>query len=121
MMSGDDVLIMPAAARVEVFTGRGRRRRWSSDKAQIVEESYSSSVGEAASRYDVSKTQIFTWRRAAEEGGFARIEVANAVGVEAVQQAGVIEICIGGASVRVPPGADPRMVTAVVAALKASR
>ncbi len=51
--------MMPAAARVEVFTGRGRRRRWSAAlKAQIVEDSYLTSVGEAASRYDVSKTQI---------------------------------------------------------------
>ncbi len=51
MKSGDDVLMMPAAARVEVFTGRGRRRRWSTDlKAQIVEDSYSTSVSAAAYR-----------------------------------------------------------------------
>ncbi|CAN7188386.1 hypothetical protein LJR225_000513 [Phenylobacterium sp. LjRoot225] len=40
MMSGDDVLPMPEVRRIEVFTGAGRRRRWSVEaKAQIVAES----------------------------------------------------------------------------------
>ena len=41
MMPGDDVLMLPAGRRIEVFTGAGRRRRWSAGaKAQIVAESY---------------------------------------------------------------------------------
>jgi transposase len=121
MMSGDDVLMMPAAPRIEVFTGRGRRRRWSAeDKARILEESYLTSVGEAASRYDVSKTQIFTWRRAAEAEGFARV-VVGAAADDSPGQPPVIEISVGGACVRVPHGADPRMVTAIVTALKGGR
>ena len=44
-MSGDDVLTMPSARRIEVFTGAGRRRRWSAEtKARIVAESYATSV-----------------------------------------------------------------------------
>jgi transposase len=40
MMSGDDVLTEPAARRIEVFTGVGRRRKWSAEaKARIVAES----------------------------------------------------------------------------------
>jgi hypothetical protein len=31
MMRGDDVLMMPAARRIEVYAGPGRRRRWSAD------------------------------------------------------------------------------------------
>jgi len=122
MMSGDDVLMMPAASRVEVFTGRGRRRYWSAEtKARIIDESYSTSVGEAALRHDVSRTQIFSWRRAAEVAGFARIEVEGEGSARDASASAVIEICIGAAQVRVPPGADPRMVTAIVAALKSDR
>lgn len=64
MMSGDDVLMMSATPRIEVFTGKGRRRRWSPDeKARIIEDSYATSVGEASARHGVSKAQLFNWRR----------------------------------------------------------
>src|SRR5271165_3946614 len=66
MMSGDDVLTEPVARRIEVFTGAGRRRKWSAEaKARIVAESYAWSVGDVAERYGLAKTQLFTWRRAA--------------------------------------------------------
>ncbi len=69
MMSGDDVLTMPVARRIEVFTGAGLRRRWSAEtKARIVAESYVTSVGEVADRYGVVKNQLFGWRRDAEDG-----------------------------------------------------
>ena len=65
MMPGDDVLSKPVSRRVEVFTGVGRRRRWSAEaKARIVAKSYATSVGEVADQYGLSKTQLFTWRRA---------------------------------------------------------
>jgi len=61
--AGDDVLPMPVARWIEVFTALGQRRRWSADaKAQIVAESYETSVGEVADRYSLAKTQVFTWR-----------------------------------------------------------
>ncbi len=57
MMPGDDVLSEPVVRRVEVFTGAGRRRRWSAEaRAQIVAESYATSVGEMADRYGLAKT-----------------------------------------------------------------
>ncbi len=69
MMPGDDVLPKPLDRRVEVFTGVGRRRRWSAEaKARIVAESYATSVGEVADQYGLSKTQLFTWRRDARDG-----------------------------------------------------
>jgi transposase len=85
MMPGDDVLMMPAARRIEVFTGAGRRRRWSPEaKALIVGESHATSVGEAADRHGVSRTQLFTWRREARlaqgPSAFATVEVAQDVG-----------------------------------------
>ena len=66
MMSGDDVLTEPVARRIEVFTGAGRRRKWSAKgKARIVAESYGSSVGAVADRYGLAKNQLFAWRREA--------------------------------------------------------
>jgi transposase len=123
MMPGDDVLMMPSARRIEVFTGARRRRRWSTEaKAQIVAESYETSVGETSARYSLSKTQIFTWRRDLREAsgavGFARVEVDDA---RADAQRGVIEVRLRSGSLSVPPGADPMMVTAIVMALRAPR
>ena len=123
-MPGDDVLMMPSARRIEVFTGGAPRRRWSAQaKAQIVAESYETSVGETSARYSLSKTQIFTWRRDAREAsgalGFARVEVDDA-GAGAPQR-GVIEVRLRAGSVSVAPGADPVMVTAILMALRAPR
>jgi len=125
MMPGDDALMMPSARRIEVFTGAAPRRRWSAQaKAQIVAESYETSVGETSARYSLSKTQIFTWRRDAREAsgslGFARVEVDDAGSGEAPQR-GAIEVRLRGGSVSVAPGADPMMVTAILMALRAPR
>ncbi len=52
--------------RFEVFTGAGRRRRWSdADKAAIVAESYSGvgTVCEVARRHGLASGQLFCWRR----------------------------------------------------------
>ena len=126
MMPSDDVLMMPPARRIEVFTGAGRRRRWSAEaKAQIVAESYATSVGDAADRCGVSKTQLFTWRRdaqrAAAGSGFATVEVDDGSPGLEPRETGVIEVTMSSASVRIPPGADPRLTTAVLMALRAAR
>ena len=118
MMPGDDVLMMPSARRIEVFTGTARRRRWSPElKAQIVAESYTSSVGEMAARHDVSKTQIFSWRREARQASlFARVEVDDAS--LAGPQRGLIEVRMRAGSVSIEPGADRMMVTAILMSLR---
>lgn len=54
--------------RIELITGAGRRRRWSSeDKARIVVESLAGgvSVSEVARRHGLSPQQLFAWRREA--------------------------------------------------------
>jgi transposase len=54
--------------RIELITGTGRRRRWSSDdKARIVEESLrpGANVSEVARHNGLSPQQLFSWRRAA--------------------------------------------------------
>ena len=58
------------ARRIDLFTGAGRRRAWTSDeKAAIVAESYAggASVCEIARRRGLTPTQLFTWRREARE------------------------------------------------------
>jgi transposase len=54
--------------RIELITGGGRRRRWSSaDKARIVMESLNpgANVSEVARRNGLSPQQLFAWRREA--------------------------------------------------------
>jgi transposase len=140
IMPGDDVLPEPFARRVEVFTGAGRRRRWSVEaKARIVAESYVTSVGEVAERYGLAKTQLFTWRRDARQAGDQAAPMFTPVVVELPPAAprllrdepkpkktrrvrrGGIELEIDGVVVRVEHGAEARTVAAVIQALKASR
>jgi transposase-like protein len=122
MMPGDDVLMMPAARRIEVFTGSSHRRRWSPEtKAQIVAESYETSVGEVADRYSLGKTQVFTWRRDAKRSAFAQVVVEDAEPEPAEAADGAIEIELVGARVRIGREADARMAVAVIGALRAGR
>jgi len=141
MMPDDDVLPEPLARRIEVFTGAGRRRRWSPEaKARIVAESHSTSVGDVADRYGLSKTQLFTWRREARTRLPARAEPLFApVVVEPTPEPsapvepkkprrksrrggdGGIELEIGGVVVRVARGAEVKAVAAIIRALKADR
>ena len=141
MMPGDDVLTEPAARRIEVFTGAGRRRKWSPEaKARIVAESYALSVGDVADRYGLAKTQLFTWRREArakasaepEPLQFAPVIVEPAAAPVATRPKrsrkrarrggdGGIELEIDGVVVRVRRGAEAKTVAAVIKALKAER
>ena len=139
MMPGDDVLSEPVVRRVEIFTGAGRRRRWSAEaKARIVAESYATSVGEVADRYGLAKTQLFTWRRDARDTGpsepiFAPVVLEAPPETAAAQRGearpktvrrtrpGGIELEIDGVVMRVERGAEARTVAAVIQALKRSR
>jgi transposase len=127
MMSGDDVLSMPVARRLEVFTGAGRRRRWSpEEKARIVAESYATSVGEAAERHALRPTQLFGWRRDARRGHgegvtFTPVVVDEAAGDRRGGGHGIIEVEVGSARLRIGPGADIGMTLAIVGALRGKR
>jgi len=140
MMPGDDVLTEPVARRIEVFTGAGRRRKWSAEaKSQIVVESYATSVGEVAERYGLAKTQLFTWRRDARAkapapGDSGPLQFAPVL-IEPVAAPisprpkrlrnrgrrggdGGIKLEIGSVIVRVERGADAKTVAAVIRALR---
>jgi transposase len=122
--------------RVEVITGRRRRRFWSDEeKARIVAESADpeANVTEVARRNDVSRGLLSVWRRDARvssAAAFARVQVedgsnssmasvngaAATVGVDSR-----IEIRIGNTTVYVPAGADAGTLRDVLAALRFGR
>jgi len=126
--------------RLEVYTGAGRRRKWSDeDKARIVAEIVASgdSVCSVARRHGLSPQQLFGWRRQLREvaGEADKVQFVPAV-VDAVvpmpiaaQQrkivrkvdSGLIEIEVDGITIRAGRGADAALIASIVQALKASR
>lgn len=144
-MSGLDPTLEPSrpVRRVEIINGLGGRRRWSmDDKARIVEETLvpGAVVSEIARHHGLTPQQLFGWRRAArrlagvEDAGTLRFVPAvveptselvrtqrkpRRVG-RAGAAAGIIEMEIGGVTVRVGRGAEAKTVAAVIRALKAT-
>jgi transposase len=132
--------------RLEVFTGAGRRRKWSNeDKARIVTEIVTSgdSVCAVARRHGLSPQQLFGWRRQLRETAAKRSEAEEVHFVPAVVGAvaqrtpalcnerstprckskhdvGVIEVEVDGVTIRAGRGADANTIAAIVQALKAS-
>ena len=126
--------------RVEVFTGAGRRRRWTADqRAEIVAESFADgeTVSAVARRHGLTPQQLFGWRRAARQqtegdagenrAGFTPVIVeaprSHADGPIAPAWPGgsaKIEIVIGAATVRVPPGIDAVTLATVLRAVRAA-
>ena len=146
-MSGLDLTLEPSrpVRRVEIINGIGGRRRWSvDDKARIVEETLipGAVVSEIARRHGLSPQQLFGWRRDArrsagvgEDAGRPRFVPAvveqpkpTPVGKQRKPRrigrssgaTGIIEMEIGGVTVRVGRGAEAKTVAAVIHALKAS-
>ena len=117
--------------RVEVLTGPGRRRAWDeAAKARVVAESYASGavVSAVARRWQIAPQQLFTWRREARAAGLeaSRGEaafvpiVAEPLAAAVVASEAIIEVVLGGAVVRVSPGVDPALLTAVLRAVRGS-
>lgn len=146
-MSGLDHTLEPSrpVRRVEIINGIGGRRRWSvDDKARIVEETLAAGavVSEVARRHGLSPQQLFGWRRDAR-GSVVVAEAADPPRfVPAVVEpptpepvrkprkprragraggaTGMIEMEIGGVTVRIGRGAEAKTVAAVIHALKAT-
>jgi transposase len=141
-MSDTELLLKPETVRlVEVFTGTGRRRRWTAEqKAGIVAESHAGgeTVCAVARRHGLTPQQLFGWRRAArrraeEAGGqngltFAPVVMGAAQPCFEAPRAplrpggsspALIEIVIGVATVRIAPGADAVKLQTVLRELTA--
>ncbi len=141
-MSGLDLTLEPSRSvrRVEIINGIGGRRRWSmDDKARIVEETLvpGAVVSEIARRHGLTPQQLFGWRRAArrstgvdEDGPRFVPAVVEPPTPEPDRRqrkprraggaSGIIEVEIGGVTVRVGRGAEAKTVAAVIRALKAA-
>jgi transposase len=132
-MSGFDSTFKSEARevrRLEVINGALGRRRWSPEaKARIVAESLAPGVvvSEVARRHDLLPQQLFAWRHQARQGrvalpaeglSFVPVTMAPEVPSAAAPEA-TIEVEIGSAIVRVPPGADGRLLAKVLRAVKA--
>jgi len=124
--------------RVEVITGRRRRRDWSDEeKARILAESADPEVNisEVARRNGVNRGLLNTWRRkarvASNEGPqFVQLRLDDAVEARAdaiepprvaARPAERIEVTIAGATVRVPVGVDAATLERVLAAVRSTR
>lgn len=140
-MSDSELLLEPKplaepVRRLEVFTGSGRRRRWTAEqKAQIVTESYErgDTVCEVARRHGLTPQQLFAWRRdargaeaASGESGMAFAPVIVEAGRPSADapiapgqpgRLAVIEITIGAATVRIAPGTDAATLQTVLRAV----
>jgi transposase len=126
-MAGMAVTVTTAGAvsAVEGWRQTDRRRRWPPAlKAQLVAESYriGAKVSEVAARHGVTMGQLYEWRRrqpAAEETppSFAPVIVDGAAPGGCDGQSIVVEMA--GAVVRVPVGASPPVIAAVLGALRA--
>ena len=138
-MSDTELLPKPKAAiepepvrRIEIFTGTGRRRRWTPEqKARIVAETYGSgeSVSAVARRHGLTAQQLFAWRRNeqrpqadASRMAFAPVvlETSRPDAGAAADASPVIEIVIGAATVRIPAGTQLASLQVVLRALTAA-
>ena len=146
-MSGLEPTLEPSrpVRRVEIINGLGGRRRWSvDDKARIVEETLVAGavVSEIARHHGLTPQQLFGWRRAARRSAEAGEGAGPPSFVPAVVEeptpapvakqrkprrtgranggSGIIEMEIGGVTVRVGRGAEAKTVAAVIRALKAT-
>lgn len=122
--------------RLEVLTGVGGRRRWSSDdKARTVEESLAlgATVSDVARRHDIRPQQLFGWRRGMRivdpepPMTFVPALVEPPAKAERTRPRparagrGDFELEIDGVVVRVRRGPEAKTVAAVIKALKAVR
>ena len=113
-------------ARLEVFSGAQRRRRWSDEQKQaVVAAAFAPGaiVAEVARRTDARPGQIYRWRQElrSDDAGFAAVVVTADAGhgpSVASRSGEAIEIELSGvACLRIPPTTPPGLAAAVVQAL----
>lgn len=132
-MSTLDLTLEPepvVVRRFEVITDAVGRRRWPTEaKARIVAEAFAPGavVSEVARRHGLTPQQVFTWRRVARRAAEAAavpafvpaVVAAGDTGEATDAPAGRIEIVLGAAVVRVPPGVDEATLARVLRAMRA--
>lgn len=120
--------------RVEVITGRHRRRQWAAEeKARIVAESAASgaNISEVARRNEVNRGLLTVWRRQAgivdgprvpEAVGFVPVEIDGEGAKETPRHdrgaGGRIELDLRTGRMVLSGGVDPELATAVIEATR---
>lgn len=127
--------------RYEVFTGEGRRRYWSLEEklSLVAQMAKVDNISALARRHALRPSQLFTWRR---ELRYATEATASPAFVPAVIEdvpadteptrtpvrrhrsspgRAAIELKIDGVTVKIAQGADADTISAVIAALRATR
>jgi transposase len=135
-----------AYRRVEVITGRRRRRQWTAEeKAEIVAESFEggANISDVARRHGVARGLLTVWRRQAAEAmsdaprGFVPVRISSAAAAETICGTGnvagaeaasmapgvctagaTIEIEVCGARIRVEAGVDATTLTTVLSVVR---
>lgn len=121
-------------ARVEIITGRERRRRWpEEEKLRILEEAMAPgmSMAEVARRHDLYPQQLYTWRRLfAEAAGradapspmFLPVEIAETKAPRPRprrRRAGMVEVVLAsGRTLRIPPDIEADTLSRLVRTLE---
>ena len=107
-------------SQITVISGIERRRRWTEQQKQELVAAVSApgaNVAEIARRADIRANQIYKWRRQMDRAaqGFAEVKVqpdrAPVVG-------SMIVVEFERAIVRIPAGASPGLVSAVLRSIK---
>lgn len=107
-------------SQITVISGIERRRRWTEPQKQELVAAVSApgaNVAEIARRADVRASQIYKWRRQMDEAaqGFAQVRVQP----DPVPAAGsTLVVEFERAIVRIPAGASPALVSAVLKTIK---
>lgn len=124
--------------RIELITGRRRRRDWSDDeKARIIAESAKpgANISAVARRHDVSRGLLTVWRRAAgvtagedrrrgavrEAAIFVPVEINRDDGGDRRASTAKIEVELAGGRLVIDAAIDPRLAAAVIAAVCSRR
>ena len=110
-------------SRVEVISGRERRRHWSREqKRAIVAEAFApgASVSAVARRADIGAGQIYRWRRhlCSAVGGFAEVVVSPPPSERLEADAAAVEVALGAdIRVRIPVTTPANLACAVIKAV----
>jgi transposase len=110
-------------SRVEVISGRERRRYWSTEqKRAIVAEAFApgASVSAVARRTDIYAGQIYRWRRqlCSAVAGFAEVVVSPAACERPEANAATVEVALGAdIRVRIPVTTPADLACAVIKAV----
>jgi len=116
--------VLPGFQEVTIIAGTARRRRYSLDeKMRIVAESLDPavSVSAVARRHGINPNQLFFWRKQLRDAALSEGAVAGPACAEGRAEASdVIELVVGGVTVRVRSGVDGAALRRVLTALRSA-